>query len=348
MLDSIRAMLFFLKDFAYDTGEQKAADFHQHIDALGEKYDEELPAEVAQEALSSEKEYILHFIAEQKSYLTEREAEFTNIIDMLRTGLTEMLGSNQQYNSTLYERNMRMEQITRLDDIRRMKVALASEVAQVRKVIQEKQEKDTEQMDALAREVDLLRNSLEEVKDASMLDGLTGAYNRLAFDTQLNRLIERNNIVATPFALLMCDLDDFKKINDTYGHQVGDRVLMCFVREAKAMFRKEDIIARYGGEEFAIILPGINLRQAYDRAIGLCKLLTSKQYLADEQSCDTMIRFSVSIGISAVRPHDTADDLVTRADRALYQSKRNGKSRATIEESGNFFRRIVDRTPVAP
>ena len=178
----------------------------------------------------------------------------------------------------------------------------------------------------------MLRSSLEQVKDASMMDAMTGAFNRMTFDARMQWMIQRSEIVWNPTSLMMCDLDNFKQINDTYGHIVGDRVLKCFVQECKTMFRSDDFVARYGGEEFAIILPGINLREALKRARSFCKLLAGKQFLIDPLRPDERISFTVSIGVSELRKKDSCDVFIDRADKALYKAKRTGKSRAVSEK----------------
>lgn len=130
---------------------------------------------------------------------------------------------------------------------------------------------------------------------------------------------------------MMCDLDNFKQVNDTYGHIVGDSVLKCFVQECKTMFRSDDLIARYGGEEFAILLSGIGLGGALSRAQSFCRLLSHKQFLVDPQLPDKRISFTVSIGVSELRSEDTPEAFIDRADKALYLAKRTGKNRAVGE-----------------
>ena len=188
---------------------------------------------------------------------------------MLRNGLSGLIGDTQNFNSRIYDQNVRMEALTQLDDIRKIKESLKTEVSAMKLIIQEKQSIDSKRIDSLSREITILRSSLEQVKDASQMDAMTGAYNRMTLDSRIQWMIQRSQIVWSPVSLMMCDLDDFKRINDTYGHLVGDRVLKGFVQECKTMFRSDDFIARYGGEEFAVLLPGITLRKALKRAQSL-------------------------------------------------------------------------------
>jgi diguanylate cyclase len=225
-----------------------------------------------------------------------------------------------------------MEAITQLDDIRKIKESLKTEVANMKRTIQEKQETDSKRIETLSREVVSLKSNLEEAQATASLDALTGAYNRLSFDTKIQWCIEKNAVIREPLSLLMCDLDDFKKINDTYGHITGDRVLKGFVLECKGFFRNNDFIARYGGEEFAILLPGMPLKKAVKRARELCTSLASKQYLIDASKPDQKLGFTVSIGVSELKKEDTVTSFIDRADKALYQAKRNGKNQAVSEK----------------
>ena len=142
----------------------------------------------------------------------------------------------------------------------------------------------------------------------------------------------RSEIIWNPTSLMMCDLDNFKQINDTHGHIVGDRVLKCFIQECKTMFRNDDFISRYGGEEFAIILPGLSLKKAFKRADSFCRILSGKLYLIDSSRPDERIGFTVSIGVSELRKKDTVEEFIDRADQALYKAKRTGKNRAVSEK----------------
>jgi diguanylate cyclase len=129
----------------------------------------------------------------------------------------------------------------------------------------------------------------------------------------------------------MMDIDDFKKLNDTYGHTVGDRMLMAFANKCKSTVRSGDFLARYGGEEFSLILPGASLRNAAKKAKQLCKKVASARYASDNSPKPDVLKITVSIGVSAYRKGDTVKGLVDRADQCLYKAKRKGKNQAVSE-----------------
>jgi diguanylate cyclase len=332
LLHISRSMLFFLKEFSLDISEIDTAGFQKRLDQLTENFKEDAPTALIKQTFSDSKLFLIEFISREKEYIQEKEEELKNIIELLRAGLTGLITDTSTFNTRLYEQNIRMESITQLDDIRKIKESLKTEVSQMKQVIQEKQNSDSKRIESLSKEVTVLRSSLEQVRDASMLDALTGSYNRMAFDEQIQKAVMRSEVISSPLSLMMCDLDDFKKINDTYGHIVGDRVLKCFVMECKTMFRNDDFIARYGGEEYAVLLPGLNLKKAVKRAMSFCNILSGKHYLIDANRPDERINFTVSIGVSELRKSDTVEAFIERADQALYKAKRTGKNRAVSEK----------------
>jgi diguanylate cyclase (GGDEF)-like protein len=130
------------------------------------------------------------------------------------------------------------------------------------------------------------------------------------------------------FSILMLDIDDFKSINDTYGHQAGNEVLKAIARSLSENCREYDTIARYGGEEFAIILHSTKIENAVSLSERIRGAVSS---LVTTPLTKTI---TISIGIATFPAHaDTADDLIKKADLALYHSKKNGKNRSSVYES---------------
>ena len=168
-----------------------------------------------------------------------------------------------------------------------------------RRQYERKQEQDKRQMDEVAKQINLLNLELKEAKTKGMIDSLTKAYNRGAFDGYIRKLVDQNIIKRSPFSLLILDIDDFKKINDNYGHHIGDRVLVALVGKCNELIREQDFLARYGGEEFAIILPGASLRNAMKKAQRLRKAIAGTRYTPNKEKKDDILSITVSIGVSS-------------------------------------------------
>jgi diguanylate cyclase (GGDEF)-like protein len=164
-----------------------------------------------------------------------------------------------------------------------------------------------------------------------MVDGLTGLFVRRYFDARIEEEIERSRRYGTPFSVIMLDVDDFKKLNDTYGHLVGDRVLRAIANVIKAQMRGVDTAARYGGEEMAVILPRTEMVGAYNLAERIREAIAELRITTDDEP-PRSLGVTASLGISAYpesKAHDGVD-LVRRADKALYRAKKTGKNRVEL------------------
>ncbi len=174
--------------------------------------------------------------------------------------------------------------------------------------------------------------------ELAMVDGLTGLFVRRYFDARIDEEIERSRRYTSPFSVIMMDVDDFKKLNDTYGHLVGDRVLKAIANVVKAQMRGVDTAARYGGEEIAMILPRTEMVGAYNLAERIREAIAELRITTDEDP-PKALAVTASLGIAAYPESKAAsgEDLVRRADRALYRAKKTGKNRVELfwsDESG--------------
>ena len=203
---------------------------------------------------------------------------------------------------------------------------------QIRKTLEEKKAKDRTDLDALSTQVKHLSAELARARSDSETDGLTGALNRRSFDERVHRLVEQAAVMGTSFAVIMVDIDDFKIINDTYGHTTGDRVIMVVVDKCRKQIRSNDALARYGGDEFVILMPAASLRNAVKKARGIRKSICNARYGLDDVVPGLEITFTVSLGVAAWHRGDTVQTLIQRADQALYQAKRGGKNGVATEK----------------
>ena len=164
----------------------------------------------------------------------------------------------------------------------------------------------------------------ETLEHAALTDGLTGMQNRRYFDDALREYLDEFRRVDKPVGLMILDLDHFKQVNDTHGHDVGDRVLREVANCLRDMTRFHDVVARLGGEEFAIVAPNMNdeplikLAERIRRAISLLNVTTSS---------NVRLKVTTSVGLAVWDGKETADEFFRRADKQLYQAKRQGRNR---------------------
>ena len=162
-----------------------------------------------------------------------------------------------------------------------------------------------------------------ELRQLAEIDSLTSIFNRRAFFTLLNKALHQSQRTGMGLAVLVVDLDHFKSINDTYGHQGGDEVLRHFVQTATQCLRQQDVMGRLGGEEFAIFLPGVDAKGAQVVAERLRAAVASRPAALQQGSH----ALTISLGLTLCVPGDTPDTALHRADQAMYAAKRAGKGR---------------------
>lgn len=180
------------------------------------------------------------------------------------------------------------------------------------------------QLHARIEEIGRLQMALQ---DLAVRDSLTGLYNRRYLDETLEREVSRARRDGSPLSLVMLDIDYFKRVNDTHGHQVGDEALRMVATTLLANVRTEDVACRYGGEEFLILLPNMPLDAAIQRA-QVWRAAVEKLTVAVGT---TRVSFTVSLGVAAFPEHGkTPDDLTRCADQALYRSKNDGRNRVSV------------------
>jgi diguanylate cyclase (GGDEF)-like protein/PAS domain S-box-containing protein len=179
--------------------------------------------------------------------------------------------------------------------------------------------------DISSKEATLLR--IKELEALALLDHLTQLANRQFVEMELVNRLEEKKRYGWAFGILFLDIDDFKKINDTYGHDIGDAVLKSVSNTFIGNARPFDLFGRWGGEEFLGIVKNVDGRILYDIGRRLRLLIKESYLMIDEKK----IQVTLSIGGTLARDNDTKDTLVQRADRLMYKSKKGGKNRFTID-----------------
>lgn len=183
----------------------------------------------------------------------------------------------------------------------------------------------------LDKKVRGLEEQVDELGKEIIRDKLTGAYNRGFLDRKLLELTKGPEL--KPFGFVMVDIDSFKKLNDTYGHQAGDTVLREVVNSLFGVIRDGDLLCRYGGEEFVVLMPGLPDVELREKANDLRRACRQEYAISNE---DRSQRVPVTVSIGAVHFDPTNDmnleDLIKKADQALYHSKETGRDRVTVAE----------------
>jgi len=246
----------------------------------------------------------------------------TTFIDRLGN-LTESTGEYHQKIEGYSQKISKADNLTQLghileDVMRDTRLIQASALRSHEELLQTKKQAD----EAEAR-IKQLEQELMRVSELVREDQLTGALNRRGLDETMERELKRADRSRSPLCVALLDIDNFKKLNDTLGHQAGDQALVHLVKVIKETLRPADIVGRYGGEEFVIMLPDTPLEAAVEVLQRLQRDLTRKFFLHNNER----ILITFSAGVALREENEDQEDLLGRADKAMYQAKQAGKNR---------------------
>ena len=240
--------------------------------------------------------------------------------------LAEFADSTSDYHDKI---EVCVTRISKADDITQLKDVL-DEVIHETHIIQLNAQRSRDDLRATKQRVDEAEKRINELQSeldrASALvrhDQLTGTLNRRGLEETFENEVARPQRRKSPLCIALLDIDNFKKLNDSMGHDVGDAALIHLVTVIRETLRPQDTLARFGGEEFIILLPDTGLENAQKALVRLQRELTKRFFLADNEK----ILITFSAGVTDLRPDDTQASVTKRADEAMYTAKRTGKNR---------------------
>ncbi len=180
------------------------------------------------------------------------------------------------------------------------------------------------------RYTDQLRDNVQQSMEMAITDQLTGLHNRRYMESHLGTLVEQAASRGKPLSLLVIDIDYFKSVNDSFGHDVGDDVLREFATRVRKSIRGIDLACRYGGEEFVVVMPDTDMAVAAVVAERIRRRIASEQFQISQGA--GALDVTISIGLAALaHPDDSAATILKRADQALYRAKRDGRNRVVAD-----------------
>lgn len=332
-------LLFLIGQHVPEASARKAAALRQRIDgwraALHQATDPfELAALARQIVLDCEA-----MLTRLHGEAADREAEFVDLVSTLRGVVQAIEGNSSRFDAEMQRSAAEMERMTDIQDIRELKRVLAREVLVLRTAIVERQKAEARTTERLAAQVKTLEDNLQKARAEAATDALTGVPNRGGFDVAVREWIARAVGENWTFTLGMIDLDDFKRVNDTHGHQVGDRVLIAATQLLTDAAEPGEVVSRYGGEEFAFLMHSPTVAQAKARLTAVMQHI-APAYEYELGGEKRHVTFSFSAGVTEYASGDTPDSLVKRADEALYDAKRRGKKRVECR-TRSFLRALV-------
>lgn len=269
---------------------------------------------------------------ESRKLRLERDEKITELILFLRKSLNGLSGDSQKYHNSLTDTAERIGRLSDVRDIQDLKSRIAAEVSELNRIVKEKQEQERSQYVELSEKVVQLQTKLKKAKAEASIDSLTGIANRGRFDWTIRHWIQDHKEQESAFTIALFDLDDFKQINDTHGHQTGDQVLASIAGELGRSIRSCDFLARYGGEEFVVLSEGIKLNQSEDRFGKILDQIAGTPIRCSSSLNESIdISLTASCGVAEYALGESIEDLIKRADEALYEAKRSGKNRVVTK-----------------
>jgi len=322
-LDLARELLRGVEHFILSTPDLDAPGFQNRLRRMAARLTGAAEADEIESHRQWAAESLSAFGQLQRRYLTEREDELWRLLNLYKDHQKGDGAANGQFHEALRSVHERMGNVVRLDDLRQVRERLQGELERATTIIDQKERQDEERASGLAARVRQLEAALVSARHEASSDALTGVYHRGSFETQLEAMLQAPN----PCSLAMVDVDNFKDVNDTLGHLVGDQILKMAVEMLGKVARPGDIIGRYGGDEFCLAAPSTPAERLADRfhSAAAPRVINFQH---EERFCS--VRLSFSVGVAGSQPGDEIANLIQRADDALYEVKRNGKGHARV------------------
>ena len=224
--------------------------------------------------------------------------------------------------------------------------ALIQRLREEAQAMSERSEAIGQHLAGAAERIQLLERSLDDLRQDAATDGLTKLANRRSFDTRLRQATGTAMNSGEPLALMLIDIDHFKRVNDNWGHQTGDQVLRLVAATLTASIRDGDFVARYGGEEFAVIMPDTTAPAAFAVADRVRLAFEGRQIVA-RTTGKTIDGVTVSAGGACYEPGERLSEWIERADKALYAAKKSGRNRVCLASPAENSTGTASERPVA-
>jgi len=282
--------------------QQFLAQLNGHLELMGKQI---VGMQQVNNETSAQGDKMAHSLGEQIQHLQSAAQQANDLSSLKVTVREQVIGLRQHF-----------EKQQGQGQLRHKKVAQALAKAALR--LQQLEQESTD-----------LKKRLDQEHLQSLHDSLTGIYNRLAYQERVDQEFARWKRYRKPLSLIIFDVDNFKRINDSYGHKAGDKALRMIAKYLKQTVRESDFVARYGGEEFIVIMPETSV----DEAVMVANKLREKISDVYFHYADEKVVVSISAGIAGFGDKDNVDSVFARADQALYQAKHNGRNQCVSAEA---------------
>lgn len=334
-LDTLATIVRILGEYALDQEEVDTAAFMQtseqwaqHVLVAAPPPGSEASSAEARRDWAGVREFVRGYCRNSSTHNRTVITDLRQVVWVFIQNLNQTMAQTTASDERIREHLGRLENVAQLSSTADLKREVLSTVVAVAQVMEERKRADHARVEDLGATVRKLGQELESARKEGEVDPLTRLYNRKAFDAFLVRTVELAQAFDQPACLMLVDLDRFKPINDTFGHQTGDSVLSKVADALSRIFlRKNDLVARYGGDELAVVLRETSVTDARSLAE---RLLRTVRAIRIERE-GTSIGLTVSIGVAELRVAEAAASWLDRSDKALYRAKNGGRDQVIAE-----------------
>lgn len=273
------------------------------------------------------RQFFSSYRIDEYAYVQKTFDEFRNIIWDFVNQLAEDLAAEQVEDQEIQQNLDQLREAVEANSINTLKIQSRHFIDSYIEHQSKREQRRSRRMTAVKKNLSFVKKQLCEANQGMRLDHLTQAFNRKSFDEQMSQQLSIAKLEGSPVTLVAMDIDHFKKFNDTYGHAMGDFILVECVKLLKNLFpRQGDFIARVGGEEFSIVLPNTAANEAVKMAEHALQRIRKEVFIEDGHQ----LRFTMSMGLAQWMAGESIDQWIKRADEALYHSKNTGRNRYTV------------------
>lgn len=270
----------------------------------------------------------------EQEFVNTRIGDFRDMLWVFIHGLRATFVDDQAADKAVNSQLDHLKQALETNSIDALRREVVGSLVLIGRTLDERRKRQAAQMEQLGEQLKSLRGELVSAQQAMALDPMTRLYNRSSFDEMLSKTVEISLLSGQAAVLIMVDVDDFKGINDSHGHQAGDAVIGEMARVLLRTFpRKTDFVARYAGDEFIVILQDTSAAEGKMLADRLLKTVRAVRIpLPDANE----LYFTISVGVAAIKRDDAPEDWLRGVDEALYTAKQAGRNRAHLRDEGGL------------
>jgi diguanylate cyclase (GGDEF)-like protein len=329
-LDTVADMLRACGEHAFDTHKHKGEAMRKQAELwarhllIGGTHPEH--PNIKERDFVGVRNFVRQLRANESEFVRTALRDFRSLISTVFNNIERALLADGEADTQMKNQLTRLRGAVQTSSLEQLRREVNSVSTDLSTLLGTREKRRNQELATLGAELRQLNVRLEETRRTAETDPLTGVHNRRAFDAFLERVVEFDGVTGTPAALIMIDVDNFKLLNDTYGHPVGDEALRCIgAALSRTFLRKCDFVSRYGGEEFAVVIRDANANEA-KRLAERARTAMPVIKLADHDD----VALTVSVGVATLDHLENKSSWLKRADDALLEAKRAGKNCSVV------------------